>query len=924
MSKDILKSVRSLIDYLGSNENPLYDVWDEMRFDGVYTGNFEDPAYNWGGFGIIPISGFSDGDIAALYPLVGRSIQEYPVVRAPHSGDSTTVIAGSISSFIPNFILNTILNYGGDELEDLEKNKKEILSLATLLGDKQGVTAKILEEIKKENIVTSPSESERYMLCDGKNSFITQYYLLLEDEKKSTDKKSWMSFIQKFPFYNPAYSDLFQILSESKKEKEQVLEAAWNYLRGDITFACEYRNIKRAAKFLVENGGEKTFGKNSEWDAIVAMAEQGACGGKWYECALKEKQKKNYKTAYIYFKNAAYWIGSDLEEYPATVRKHAFDCVKALKDKHILDILKETPMKENQKEMDKILKQYAEIDKKKKESKDIGKSMAPLFAAAKKGDLKLVSEYLNKISDINAREEESGKTVLHYAVEFGHTKIVELLLAKGADITVRMKAGLNTPLTLAANYGKLDIAKLLIEKGSNIKEENGRNETPFFLACQSGNLELAKLLLEKGSNINQRNISKETPIIIAANKDRDTIVSFLAEKGADLNAEDYGGTTALHWLAVEGKFDLVKLFMKKGANPKIKDSSGETAIDWAKKDYPEIADFLSGKKEKETKKNVSQSEESILNEMATEWKMSLKELMKVDTLNVAYSDFSDADMANIHLLPKLKTVTLLGCKKITDKGMEVITRCKSLEELHLSQTNLKDASLEWILQCKKLKKIWLDETKITSKSIPKISTLTNLEWLRLNQMSFNGVDIQPLSALKKLKFLELANISGGDEDLKFLKDLKNLEQLDLSNTKITEKAIEQLTGLKNLENLNLAHTSVGESVFAAVSRIPKLEDLDLTGCSISGEKAGLLSKSKKLLRLNMSGTKVNDQTISQFTSIQSLRVLEFENTKLTDSSISELKKMKHLNALILSKTKISSAGKNILRSAIKKDITLEW
>lgn len=924
MSKDILKSVRSLIDYLGSDKNPLYGVWDEMRFDGIYTGNFEDPAYNWGGFGIIPISGFSDGDIAALYPIVGRPIQEYPVVRAPHSGDSTTVIAGSISSFIPNFILNTILDYGGDELDDLEKNKKQILSLATLLGDKQGVTAKILEEIKKEKILSSPSESERYMICDGKNSFITQYYLLLDDEKKSTDKKAWISLLKKFPFYNPAYYDLFEILSDIEKEKKQALEAAWNYLRGDITFACEYRDIKRAAKFLVEKGGEKNYGKNSEWEAIVAMSEQGACGGKWYECALKEKEKKNYKTAYTYFKNAAYWIGSDLEEYPATVRKHAFDCVKNLKDKNLFAIFEEIPMKEDKKKMDKILKQYAEIDKKKKESKDISKSMAPLFTAAKKGDLKLVSEYLNKISNINTKEEESGKTVLHYAVKFGHKEIVELLLNKGADLTVRMKTGLNTPLTLAANYGKLEIAKLLIEKGANVNEENGRNETPFFLACESGNLELAKLLLEKGSNINQRNISKETPIIIAANKDKDTIVSFLVEKGADLNAEDYSGTTALHWLAVAGKFDLVKLFINKGANPKIKDSNGETAIDWANKDYPEIAAFLSGKKIKETKWTISESEESILNDMAVKWEMSLKDLMKVDTLNFAYSDFSDSDMANIHLLPKLKTITLLGCKKISDKGLEVITRCKSLEELHLSQTNIKDESLEWIIKCKKLKKLWLDETKITSKSIPKIAIVNNLEWLRLNQINLKGADIQPLSALKKLKYLELANVSVFDEDLKFLKELKSLEQLDLSYTKITEKTIEQLTGLKNLENLNLTHTSIGESVFAAFSSIPKIQDIDLTDCSISGEKAGLLSKSKKLLRLNMSGTKVNDQTISQFTSIQSLKVLELENTKLTDSSISELKKMKHLNALILSKTKISSGAKKILFSAIKKDLTLEW
>ncbi|HMV77154.1 MAG TPA: hypothetical protein PK453_09460 [Leptospiraceae bacterium] len=108
-----LKSAAALLKYIGSDKNPMDEVWDDMRFHGVYTGNFEDPLQNFGGLGFLPFSGYSDGDLMGLYPVIGQGLENWPVIRVPHSGDPAEVIASSPASLVSIFICRTILNFGG-------------------------------------------------------------------------------------------------------------------------------------------------------------------------------------------------------------------------------------------------------------------------------------------------------------------------------------------------------------------------------------------------------------------------------------------------------------------------------------------------------------------------------------------------------------------------------------------------------------------------------------------------------------------------------------------------------------------------------------------------------------------------------------------------------------------------------------------
>lgn len=110
-------------------------------------------------------------------------------------------------------------------------------------------------------------------------------------------------------------------------------------------------------------------------------------------------------------------------------------------------------------------------------------SAGSLMRLAKKGEHdKVVALVESGLVDVNARDEEGGKTALHVAAGHGHAATVVALYGLDADLELLDGKG-NTPLISAAAKGRCEVVLTLLSCGANPRARNRRGETALVCAA---------------------------------------------------------------------------------------------------------------------------------------------------------------------------------------------------------------------------------------------------------------------------------------------------------------------------------------------------------------------------------------------------------------------------------------------------------
>lgn len=105
-----------------------------------------------------------------------------------------------------------------------------------------------------------------------------------------------------------------------------------------------------------------------------------------------------------------------------------------------------------------------------------GAARADIFQDAAKGNVAVVTAYLDAGGDVNSADAE-GATPLHHAVAGNQAAVVKLLIARKANVNARKKDGV-TPLHVAAALGRMEIYKLLLAAGADVKAKDAKGRTP--------------------------------------------------------------------------------------------------------------------------------------------------------------------------------------------------------------------------------------------------------------------------------------------------------------------------------------------------------------------------------------------------------------------------------------------------------------
>lgn len=229
-----------------------------------------------------------------------------------------------------------------------------------------------------------------------------------------------------------------------------------------------------------------------------------------------------------------------------------------------------------------------------------------MFAAAKKGNWKMIEELIEAGFNVNASDLDD-QTLLLVAIRslemmedepahwsniavFHH---VAYLLIHGADPNSKDNTLCQYPLNEAIIRGKIDIVKALLQYGADPNRLIDDPNCPFdgtalHVAAYMGETEIAYLLLKNMADVNARGSAGQTPLHAAALDGRLNVAEVLISHGADINAiclqskNNYlQYETPLHLSVAFLHPGMVHFLLSKGAIIDKKNCCGFTPLDMA-------------------------------------------------------------------------------------------------------------------------------------------------------------------------------------------------------------------------------------------------------------------------------------------------------------------------------------------------------
>ena len=211
----------------------------------------------------------------------------------------------------------------------------------------------------------------------------------------------------------------------------------------------------------------------------------------------------------------------------------------------------------------------------------------PLHLASKWTNISadLFKIILEKSTDINAQDDEDGRTALHNAILCECDIATKALLAHN-DVDFNVKNYTNeTPLHLASKREEIssDLFKLILEKSRDINAQDNQGNTALHYAIL-GESEIAteELLKHSDVNVNIKNYYDNITALHFACCWKDIPVdlfNLILENSTDINTPDEDGRSALHWAIFhESEMATKELLAHNDVNVNFKNRNSGTAL----------------------------------------------------------------------------------------------------------------------------------------------------------------------------------------------------------------------------------------------------------------------------------------------------------------------------------------------------------
>jgi ankyrin repeat protein len=181
------------------------------------------------------------------------------------------------------------------------------------------------------------------------------------------------------------------------------------------------------------------------------------------------------------------------------------------------------------------------------------------------------------------------ETMLHFLGELRDRErsvpLVRLLIQRGADMEVKDAQSSKTVLHQAVAHNNCEMAALLLGHGADLNAVGHWGDTLLHTTSNTvtGKADMIHLLIAHGADIEARATSDDTPLIRSSIHRNPHVMAALLEHGADAGAHNEFGQTTLHWGSRwidRQHHELAKSLLKHGANVNATDASGRKPLHW--------------------------------------------------------------------------------------------------------------------------------------------------------------------------------------------------------------------------------------------------------------------------------------------------------------------------------------------------------
>lgn len=161
---------------------------------------------------------------------------------------------------------------------------------------------------------------------------------------------------------------------------------------------------------------------------------------------------------------------------------------------------------------------------------------------------------------------------------------VDHFIGEGADVDAKDDATGGSCLHFAAGSGALEICQILLEAGARPSARDRRLQTPLWWAMAGGHVDICQTLVDfDGSLATLRSLEQLTPLHEAASLGAAAIVKMLMpyydRRGLDVPGPRW--RTPLHLAARDGHFEVCQALVRASADPQVACSHGKTAVHYA-------------------------------------------------------------------------------------------------------------------------------------------------------------------------------------------------------------------------------------------------------------------------------------------------------------------------------------------------------